>query len=92
MNAYNKIEVSSGQISEIFFQCEKQIMNKIKKKYHISDIKDSSIRNKSAKITLSHIPLNSKNIYGIKLHQKLSKLKSNKLSDCITNDLFCKKD
>ena len=38
MNAYNKMEVSASQISEIFFLYENQIVNKLKKKYQISDI------------------------------------------------------
>ena len=90
MNAYNKVEVSASQISEIFFLCGNQIVNKLKKKYQISDLKESKYRNKSAKIELNRIPFNSKNIFGIKLHQKLSKLKMTEISECIKKDLDCK--
>ena len=90
MNAYNNMEVSASQISEIFFLYENQIVNKLKKKYQISDIKESKYRNKSAKIELSRIKKKKKNIFGIKLHQKLSKLKMTEISECIKKDLDCK--
>lgn len=89
MSKIEQIEVDSSEITKIFIQYENQIMDRIKKKYNIVDLKEKGIlqhRTKSAKIRLSGIPLNSKNIYGKKLQKQLTKFQLSNLSLNIKND------
>ena len=89
MSKIEQIEVDSSEITKIYIEYESQIVERFKQKYNIVDLKDKGIlqhRTKSAKIRLSGIPFNSKNIYGKKLYKQLTKFQLSDLSMNIKKD------
>ena len=65
----SRVEVDSSEIAKIFIQLESKNINKIRQ----NDKGNYTIR-------VSKIPLNSKNIFGKKLHKQIAKFSLSQLS------------